>query len=243
MPNDPVRLSIVSSMATRALLAELAAAYRAQAGVEVALESVGGIDAARRVAAGEAFDAVVLAADAVDKLVAGGSVVAGSRIDLATSSVAIAVRAGAPHPAVHDAAALRAALLTARRIGYSTGPSGVALLALFECWGLAADLRERLVQAPPGVPVGTLVARGDVELGFQQLSELMHLDGIDLLGAMPAEAAIDTVFSAGVCTASKQPGAVRTLLDFLTSAPCAAVVRRHGMTPLTPTPTTRDTPP
>ena len=231
MPNNAVRLNIISSMATRALLAEAAAAFGALTGIEVAIESVGGVDAAKRVAAGEAVDAVVLAADAIDKLVAGGSVVAGSRTDLAISGVAVAVRAGAPRPATHDANALRKALLGARRIGYSTGPSGVALLALFERWGIAHSLRDRLMQAPPGVPVGTLVARGEVELGFQQLSELMHLEGIDVLGPMPAEVAIATTFSAGICAASKQPGAVRALLDFMTSAPCAAPIRRHGMTP------------
>lgn len=231
MSSEPVRLSALSSMATRALLAELAAAYRAQIGVEVAIESVGGVDAARRVAAGEAVDIVVLAAQAIDKLVAGGSVVAGSRTDLAVSGVAIAVRAGAARPDIGSANALRAALLTARSIGYSTGPSGVALLALFERWGLAGTLRDRLVQAPPGVPVGTLVARGEVELGFQQLSELMHLPGIDVLGPMPAGIAIATTFSGGVCAASQQPGAVRALLDFMTSAPAAAAIERHGMTP------------
>ena len=231
MPNNAVRLSIISSMATRALLAELAAAFGALTGIEVAIESVGGVDAAKRVAAGEAVDVVVLAADAIDRLVAGGSVVAGSRTDLATSGVAIAVRTGASRPLIHDADALRDAVLAARSIGYSTGPSGTALLALFERWGLAADLHARLMRAPPGVPVGTLLARGEVDLGFQQRSELMNLEGIDVLGPMPAEVAIDTTFSAGICTASHQPGAVRALLDFMTSAPCAAAIHRHGMTP------------
>ena len=235
MPSPAVRLSVLSSMATRGLLAELAAAYQVNTGAEIAIESVGGVDAARRVAAGEAVDAVVLAADAIDKLVAGGSVVAGSRTDLAVSGVAIAVRAGAAHPPIHDAGALRATLLAAPGIGYSTGPSGVALLALFERWGIAAELRERLVQAPPGVPVGTLVARGEVEIGFQQLSELMSLPGLDVLGTMPAEVAIDTTFSGGLCAASRQPDAVRALLNFLASVPAAAAKRRHGMA-LSPVP-------
>ncbi|MEO6409030.1 MAG: substrate-binding domain-containing protein [Burkholderiaceae bacterium] len=231
MSRHLLRLNAISSMATRALLAELAAAYRAQAGVEVAVESVGGVDAAKRVAAGEAVDVVVLAADAIDKLVAGGSVVAGSRTDLAVSSVAIAVRTGATRPPIHDADALRAALMAARSIGHSTGPSGVALLALFERWGLKSTLRDRVVQAPTGIPVGALVARGDVELGFQQLSELMNLEGIDVLGPMPAEVAIDTTFSAGICAASNQPEAVRALLTFLASASADTAKQRHGMLP------------
>ena len=221
----------ISSMATRALLAELAAAYRAHAGVEVAIESVGGVDAARRVAAGEPFDVVVLAADAIDKLTTAGHVLAGSRAGVVRSDVAIAVRAGAPHPEVGSADALRRSLLAARTIGHSTGPSGTALLQLFERWGVAEALRTRVVQAPPGVPVGTLVARGEVAIGFQQRSELMHLDGIDVLGGMPPGTEIVTVFAGAVCAASTQPGAARSLLDFLVSPATAEAKRRHGMEP------------
>lgn len=221
----------ISSMATRALLAELAAAYRAHAGVEVAIESVGGVDAARRVAAGEPFDVVVLAADAIDKLTTAGHVLAGSRAGVVRSDVAIAVRAGAPHPEVGSADALRRSLLAARTIGHSTGPSGTALLQLFELWGVAEALRTRVVQAPPGVPVGSLVARGEVEIGFQQRSELMHLEGVDVLGGMPPGTEIVTVFAGAVGAASAQPGAARALLDFLASPATAEAKRRHGMEP------------
>ena len=225
------RLTGISSMATRLLLADLAAAWQGQGGAEVIFESVGGVDAARRVAAAEAFDLVVLAADAIDKLLESGHAVAGSRTDLVHSAVAVAVRAGAPRPDIGSEAALRQSLLAARSIGYSTGPSGVALLGLFKRWGLADTLRERLVQAPPGVPVGALVARGEVGLGFQQRSELMHLQGIELIGEMPAGTQILTTFSAALCSASMQPGAVRELLAFLRSSDTAALKRRHGFEP------------
>jgi molybdate transport system substrate-binding protein len=224
-------LSGISSMATRALLADLADAYQRQHGAQLSFESVGGVDAARRVRAGEVFDLVVLAADAIDALVASGHVVAGSKADVARSDVAVAVRAGAARPAIDSEDALRRALLAARRIGYSTGPSGTALLKLFERLGIADTLKSRIVQAPPGVPVGTLVARGEVELGFQQRSELMHLDGIELLGAMPAPVQIVTVFTAALCTASSQPEAVTELLAFLRSPATAESKRRHGMEP------------
>jgi len=225
------RLTGISSMATRLLLADLAAAWQGQGGGEVSFESVGGVDAARRVASGEAFDLVVLAADAIDKLLASGHAVAGSRTDLVHSAVAVAVRAGAPRPDIGSEAALRQALRAARSIGYSTGPSGVALLELFERWGLADTLRERTVQAPPGVPVGVLVARGEVELGFQQRSELMHLQGIELIGEMPAGAQILTTFSAALCAVSAQPGVVRELLAFLQAPATAQLKRRHGFQP------------
>jgi len=221
----------ISSMATRQLLAELAGAYRQQGGLEVAFESVGGVDAARRVQSGEPFDVVVLAADAIVKLAAAGRVVAGSQADLVQSGVAIAVRAGAPRPDISSEGALRRAVLSARTIGYSTGPSGVALTRLFERWGIADALRERIVQAPPGVPVGALVARGEVELGFQQLSELMHLEGIDVLGPMPPGVEIVTTFSAGLCAASSQPEAAAALIEFMRSPAAADAKRRHGMEP------------
>ena len=218
-------------MATRALLAELAQAWHAQTGGTVAFESVGGVDAVRRVAAGEAFDLVVLAADAIATLAAAGHVVPGSEVALVQSGVAIAVREGAPRPDIGSEAALRRAVLAARSVGYSTGPSGTALLALFERWGIAEALRERLVQAPAGVPVGGLVARGEVELGFQQLSELMHLPGITLLGGMPPEVAIVTAFSAGLCATAAHPDAARALIAFMNSPATAAAKRRHGMAP------------
>lgn len=218
-------------MATRELLAELAAAHGARTGVPVQLEAVGGVDAARRVQAGEAFDAVFLASDAIDKLVAAGSVLGGSKVDLVRSPVAVAVRAGAPHPDIASEEALRSAVLAAPRIGYSTGPSGVALLRLFERWGVAAELQGRIVQAPAGVPVGTLVAGGEVALGFQQLSELMNLEGVDVIGTLPEPVRIVTTFSAGVCAGTQQPQAVRAMLDFMASADAAGTKRRHGMEP------------
>ncbi|MBI3093629.1 MAG: substrate-binding domain-containing protein [Rhodocyclales bacterium] len=228
------RISGISSMATRQVLAELAAAYRQQSGTEVAIESVGGVDAARRVQAGEAFDFVVLAADAIAKLVASGHVLADSRTDLVRSTVAIAVRAAqsdGPRPDVGSADALRRAVLAARSLGYSTGPSGTALLQLFARWGIADSLASRIVQAPPGVPVGQLVAAGAVELGFQQFSEMLHQPGIEVLGTMPAGCEIVTTFSGGVCTATKQAEAARALLAFMHAPAAADAKRRHGMEP------------
>ena len=225
------RLTGISSMATRALLADLAAQAQQQGGIGITFESVGGVDAARRVADGEAFDLVVLASDAIDKLQAAGRLLDGSKTDLVRSGVAAAVRRGAPRPDIGSAEALRQALLAARSIGYSTGPSGSALLQLFDRWGLGDTLRARTVQAPPGVAVGALVARGEVELGFQQRSELMFLDGIDLLGPLPAEAQIVTTFSAAVCSASAEAAAARELLALLNAPDTAAIKRRHGMEP------------
>ena len=224
-----VQIRIISSMATRQLLADLVAQYPQAKVQRISTESVGGVDAARRVQAGEAFDAVVLAANAIEQLIASGKLVAGSRADLVRSGVAIAVRAGAPQLDVRSEDAVRKAVLEARSLSYSTGPSGVHLATLFERWGIADEIKGRIVQAPPGVPVGTLVARGEVELGFQQLSELMNLPGIDVLGPLPPSIQIVTTFSAGVSTTSTQPDAVRALLAFMASPDAAAAKQRNGM--------------
>jgi molybdate transport system substrate-binding protein len=221
----------ISSMATRQVLAELSSAFGQRTGCAIAIESVGGVDAARRVQAGEPFDLVFLASDAIDKLVAAGSVVAGSKVDLVRSPVAVAVRSGADSPEIGSEDTLRRAVLAAATVGYSTGPSGVALMRLFERWGISAELQGRIVQAPPGVPVGTLVARGEVALGFQQLSELMHLEGITVVGPLPEPIQIVTTFSAGLCAGSTQGEAVRRLLEFMASSEAGETKRRHGMEP------------
>ena len=225
------RIKVISSMATRQVLADLVELFQRHSAQAVTIESVGGIDAARRVRAGEAFDVVVLAADAIEQLIAGGQIVAGSRVDLVRSGVSIAVRAGAAHPDVGTEEALKDAVLAAGSLSYSTGPSGVHLAKLFERWGIADAVRERIVQAPPGVPVGSLVADGKVELGFQQLSELMHLPGIDVLAPLPAPIQIITTFSAGLSATSTQPEAVQAMLDFMISPAAAEAKRRNGMEP------------
>jgi len=221
----------ISSMATRQLLAELAAAYQRRCGVTVSVESLGGVDAVRRVQAGESFDFVVLASDAIDKLIAGQHVVPGSKVNLAHSGVAVAVRQGDARPDISSEEVLKHTVLSARSIGYSTGPSGVALMQMFERWGIAGEVKDRIVQAQPGVPVGSMVARGDVALGFQQQSELMHLEGIDVIGSLPGAIQIMTTFSAGICRATAQARAVAELLEFMVSADAAQAISRNGMEP------------
>ena len=224
-------LSLISSMATREVLGELAAQFQQASGHGVACESAGGVDVSKRIQAGERFDVVVLAANAIDQLIEYGKVLAGSRVDLVQSGIALAVRAGAPVPDVASEAAVKRAVLAARTLSYSTGPSGVYLVKLFERWGVLEAIQPRIVQAPPGVPVGSLVARGEVELGFQQLSELMHLPGIAVLGPLPPEIQSITTFSAGICASSNQGVAARALVAFMAAPAAAPVKHRHGMEP------------
>ena len=235
-------LRIISSMATKQLLVDLIDLYQqtqrqaqASPGVqpqEIQLESVGGVDAAKRVQAGEAFDIVALASNAIEQLMAAGKLVAGSRVDVANSGVAVAVQAGAARPDISTQAAVKQTILNARSLGYSTGPSGVQLAKLFERWGIAAQIKSRIVTAPPGLPVGSLVAKGDVALGFQQLSEMVNQTGIDVLGPLPPDIQITTTFCAALAATSTQADAVRALLAFFASPVTADIKRRNGMEPV-----------
>lgn len=226
-------MKALSSMATRHLLADLAS-VAARAGLPLLeIESVGGVDAAARVAAGEQVDLVFLAADALTRLAQGGHVVADSVTPLVVSRVVAAApdsrvsAAVAPEgPGFADAAAVREALRRAHRIGYSTGPSGDALLRHLDTWGLRADLA--LVQARPGVPVAALLAAGEVDLGFQQLSELVGQPGIRILGELPADCAIETVFAGAVSASSAEPAASAALLAFFAGPAGDAVKTAHA---------------
>ncbi|SAL83027.1 molybdate ABC transporter substrate-binding protein [Caballeronia arvi] len=220
----------ISSMATRGVLNELASAFEARSGQRVAIESTGGVAALKRIEEGEAFDIVVLASDAIERLVAAGRVAVDSRVRIARSGIAIAVASGAPHPSIDDEAAVREAVLAARSIGYSTGPSGVYLTRLFERWSIAERIASRIVQAPPGVAVGTLIARGEVELGFQQMSEMIGVAGIDVLGMLPSAIQTLTVFEGALCTSAS--ALAREFLDFAVSPDADAMKVRHGMEPV-----------
>jgi molybdate transport system substrate-binding protein len=190
----------ISSMATRALLGELCIRFFAASGVSVHIESVGGVDAAKRIQNGEVFDMVLLVADALQRLMEAGHLAAGSRCDWAYSNVAVAVPEGHVHAPIATEEQLKAAVLAANKLSYSTGPSGNYLSQLFAQWGLLETLQPRIVVPPPGVPVANLLAEGKVDLGFQQRSELIHQAGISLLGDLPAEVAYTTIFSAGLGT-------------------------------------------
>lgn len=230
-PEAALAVTGISSMATRPVLARLAAAYERDTGARVAITSVGGVDAARRVRDGEPFDVVVLASDAIERLAADGHVEPGSRVDVARSGIAVAVASGAPRPDIRTEAALRDAVLGAGRIGYSTGPSGTHLMRLFARWGIADAIAPRIVQAPPGVPVGALIASGDAELGFQQTSELMNVPGVAIVGALPDAVQAVTVFAAAVSAVAHDRAAAARFLAYLASQEAAHIKREHGMEP------------
>jgi molybdate transport system substrate-binding protein len=218
-------------MATRLILAELTRRYEAARGVSVAIQAMGGVDATRRVRAGEATDIVILASNVMARLEAEGHIAPGSIQGFARSGMAIAVRAGAEWPDIGDEDAVRRAVGAAAKVGYSTGPSGDHLLKLYEKWGLAQSHADRLLKAPPGVPVGALVAQGDADIGFQQLSELIHVPGIAVVGPLPPAIQTVTIFAAGIASTSAQPQQTADLIAYLASPETDAAKREQGMEP------------
>ncbi|UFS56707.1 substrate-binding domain-containing protein [Comamonadaceae bacterium M7527] len=224
-------LTGISSMATRALLAQLLQRHQDISKQSTHMLSIGGVDALKRIQTGEAFDIAVLASDAIAKLVASGHALATSVTPVVHSAVAVAVPVGATTPDLSTEASVRAAVLAAPSISYSTGPSGVALATLFERWGIAGQVASKTITPPPGTPVASLLASGQAALGFQQRSELLGVDGIQIVGPLPSAIQITTTFSACVLTSSQQPQAAAELLTFLASDAAAAAKKAQGMTP------------
>ncbi|MEO8922396.1 MAG: substrate-binding domain-containing protein [Caldimonas sp.] len=225
-------IKLISSMATRQVLADLIAQFQPAFGQAIETEAVGGIDAARRVRAGESFDLVVLASNVIDDLIADGMLLPQSRVDLVRSGIAVAIPAGSPRLPIDSEAAVRHAVEGARSLAYSTGPSGTHLAQLFDRWGIADSVAARLVRPLPGVPVASLLVEKKVELGFQQASELMNVPGVDVLGPLPPSIQALTTFSAGICATSAEAHTARALLELLASPAAAAAKIRNGMEPV-----------
>jgi molybdate transport system substrate-binding protein len=218
-------MRVLSSLAIKEAYLELLPSF----GHPVETEWLGMVDIVRRLKAGEVADAVIASQKVLGELKSLGKIEA--VVDLAASGVAVAVRQGAKRPDIGSAEAVQRALRAAKSIAYSSGPSGVYLAELFRKWGMAEELKPKITQTPPGTAVGPLVARGEAEIGFQQMSELLPTAGIDILGPLPAAIQVITTFSGGVHVAAEQADAARAWLALLASPSSAGVLRRHGMEP------------
>jgi molybdate transport system substrate-binding protein len=186
----------------------------------------------RRLQRGEPVDVVILASGALDQLIKQGKIVAGSRVDLVRSSIGMAVRAGAAKPDISTVEALKRTLLAAKSIAYSASASGVYLSQeMFQQLGIADRIRGKCKRIA-SEPVGAVVARGDAEIGFQQISELLPVPGIDYVGPLPREVQKVTVFSAGIAVGAKSPDAARALIKFLASPVAAPAIKKSGLEPV-----------
>jgi molybdate transport system substrate-binding protein len=223
-------VKVMASAAFQEAYLELVPEFERTTGHKVVTIWIPSVQMMSRLKGGETVDLVIMAAGAIDELIKLGKIAAGSRVDLAKSGVGVAVRAGAPRPDISSGEALKRAVLAAKSIVYSHGPSGVYLASLFQRMGIADELKPkiRLVQ---GEPAGAVVARGEAEIGFQQMSELLPVPGIDLLGPLPADVQQITVFSAGLHVGAKEPDAARALVKFMTAPAAVPVIRKKGMEP------------
>jgi molybdate transport system substrate-binding protein len=230
-------ITVMSSGAMSAALRELIPAFERESGSTLTVVSGGSVAGAAdsipdRLQRGERADVVIMAAAGIDELAKAGHLVAGSRVDLARSSIGIAVRAGAPKPDIVSVEALKQALLAAKSVAYSASVSGVYISTeLFQQLGIAAEMRSKSRKVD-GEPVGAVIARGEAELGFQQISELRPVPGVEVVGPLPAEVQRVTVFSAATGARSANPAGGRALIGFLSSPAAAAAIAKSGMDPV-----------
>lgn len=188
-------------------------------------------DIQKRIAAGEAADLVILGSSGTEELVKQGKLVRGSRADFAKSGIGVAVRAGAPKPDISSADAVKNSVLAAKSVGYSAGASGIYIVGMFQKMGIADQVKSKTATVKPGEPVGEVVARGDAEIGFQQISELIPTKGIQYLGPLPSEIQHLTVFAGGVHSETKVADVTTALIKFLTAAPATTILKKHGLEP------------
>lgn len=224
-------IKVMASNALKDAYVELVTAFEASSGHKVSTIWSGTENITKRVGDGEVADVVILAAPNIDRLIQAGKLVPGSRTDFARSGVGVAVRSGLPRPDISSSEAVKRAVLAANSVAYSSGPSGFYLTALFKKMGIAEQIKDKVKQPASGVQIGELLARGEADLGFQQVSELLHVKGIDYLGPLPADIQNITVYSAALHTATSVPDAARALMQFLAAPGAAAAIRKIGMEP------------
>ncbi len=228
---NAAEIKVLSTQATEETYRELTPQFEKASGHKVTTIFTGTLDVQKRLAAGESYDMIIMAGPAIDAQIKAGKAVAGSRVDIAKSGVAVGVPKGAPKPDISTTEALKKTLLAAKSIGYSTGPSGVYLISLFEKLGVGDQVKGKLKQTPTGVFVGTIIANHEVEIGFQQVSELGNFPGVDYVGPLPADVQQTTVFSSGIIAGAKEAEAAQLLVKFLTTPEAGAAFKKRGMEP------------
>jgi molybdate transport system substrate-binding protein len=229
--SEAAEMRLLGSGATKEIVTELLPLFEKDSGHKVSPTWTGGADIRKRIAAGEVYDVVISNAGDIDGFVQHGKIAAGSRVDLMRSQVGVAVPEGASKPDISSGDTLKQALLSARAIGYSTGPSGAYIERLVERMGIADQVKPKLKRVPSGVSVGSILASKEADLGFQQVSELLHHPGITYLGPLPPELQYTTTYSAGIASGTKEPDAAKALVRFMGSPAAVPVLRHHGMDP------------
>jgi len=224
-------IKLFASGAVKEAYLELLPAFEKASGHSVKAAWSNTTDIRKRVAAGEIADLVILGSDGTDALIREGKLVASTRAEFARSGIAIAVRAGAPRPDVSSAEALKRSILAAHSIGYSSGASGTYIVTMLQNLGIYEDAQAKAVVTKANDPVGGKVAAGEAEIGFHQLSELIPVKGIDIIGPLTQDVQQITVFSGALHAAASEPAAASALSKFLTAPGAAAILKKHGLEP------------
>src|SRR5215471_13523955 len=224
-------VKVMASAAIKEAYLELVPQFEKATEHRVTTTWAGTVDMTKRLTAGEVFDLIIMASPSIDEFIKQGKLVPGSRVDLAKSGVGVAVRAGIPKPDISSGDKVKQAMLAAKSVAYSTGPSGVYMAALFQRMGIADQIKDKVKVGAPGVPIGEIIARGEADIGFQQVSELLPIAGIDFLGPLPPDIQQITIFASGIHTGATQADAAKALVKFLTSPQAVPVLEKKGLEP------------
>ena len=228
---EAAEIKLLASSAIKETYLELLPLFEKATGHKVVAAWSSTPDVQRRIAAGEATDLVILGDSGTEELIKQGKLAANSRTNFAKSGIAVAVRTGAPKPDISSSEAVKKSVLAAKSVAYSAGASGIYLVSMFDKLGISEQVKSKLATVKPGEPVGEVVARGDAEIGFHQLSELISVKGILILGPLPADIQHITVFSGGIHSGTKEADATTALVKFLTAPSVVPVIKKHGMEP------------
>lgn len=224
-------VKVIASNAAKEAVLDLIPAFEKSSGHKVTMIWAGTEAITKRISGGEIVDVVLIAAPNIDKLISEKKLVEGSRTNIAKSGIGVAVRAGLPKPDISSGDAVKKAVLDAKSVAYSSGPSGFYIAELLKKMGIAEQIKDKVKQTPSGVQVGEVVARGDADLGFQQISELLHVNGIHYLGPLPPDIQHLTIWSTGIHSTAPSPDAAKALVKYLSGPDAGASIRKAGMEP------------
>jgi molybdate transport system substrate-binding protein len=228
---NAAEINVIATTAMREVMEELVPMFERASGHKVAVTFLSGAVLPGKVKEGVQADLVVTTPATIDDLVQAGRVVAGSRVDFVRSGAGVAVRAGAPKPDIGTPDALKRALLAAKSVGYSQGPSGVHFMSTMARLGIADEIKAKGVVPPLGTRVGTLIAKGEAEIGVQQITELLQIPGIDFVGPLPRELQANIVYATATPTSAKEKAAAAEFIRFLSSEPALPVIKKVGLDP------------
>jgi molybdate transport system substrate-binding protein len=224
-------IKVIAANALKEGYTELVSVFEQSSGHKVITTWAGTVNATKRVSDGEVYDLVIIGSDKVDQLITAGKLAAGSRADFAKTGIGIAVRAGLPKPDVSTSDAVRVAVLAAKSVAYSAGPSGAYIGELFKKLGIAEQVASKAKQLSSGAEVAAILARGEADFGFAQISEFLDVPGLTNLGPLPASIQNVTIYAVGLHVAAPSPDAAKALVKHLKAPEGASVIKKMGMEP------------